>query len=223
MKRVTPFILIALLLASCNGWIIQPLPGNPPTPFLPFTQQPSVFTATPVVIGVFTASPTPNVNTLTPSVTPFTTLTFTAQAATSTPTSTSTPPTSTAASITLAVLGCKTSFDATHGMGEVTDAYVTLKNTGGAPLTNVKVTLLALDPGQQTHPDQTALITSLPIGYQVTMKLTADTTYKKATPIQVEVNSDQGLFPREGAASCTEIGLFAPVPSGLKTPAPITP
>lgn len=108
-------------------------------------------------------------------------------------------------------------------MGEVTDAYVTLKNTGGVELTNIKVTLLALDPGQQTHPDQTALITSLPIGYQVTMKLTADTTYKQATPIQVEVNSDQGLFPREGAASCTEIGLFAPVPSGLKTPAPITP
>ena len=223
MKRAMPFILIALLLASCNGWIIQPLPGNPPTPFLPFTQQPSVFTATPVVIGVFTASPTPNVSTLTPSVTPFTTLTFTAQAATSTPTTTSTPPTSTAASIALVVLGCKTSVDLTHGMGEVTDAYVTLKNTGGIQLTNVKVTLLALDPGQQTHPDQTALITSLPIGYQVTMKLTADTTYKKATPIQVEVNSDQGLFPREGAASCTDIGLFAPSPSGLKTPAPITP
>lgn len=225
MKRVTPFILIALLLASCNGWIIQPLPGNPPTPFLPSTQQPSVFTATPVVIGVptLTASPTPNVIALTPSITPFVTLTNTAQAATSTPTTTSTPPTSTTAAITLVVVGCKTSFDASHGMGEVTDAYVTLKNTGGVELTNVKVTLLALDPGQQTHPDQTALITSLPIGYQVTMKLTADTTYKKATPIQVEVNSDQGLFPREGAASCTDIGLFAPVPSGLKTPVPITP
>lgn len=225
MKRFFHYILIALLLASCNGWIIQPLPGNPPTPFLPNTQVPNVFTATPVVIGVFTASPTPNVSTLTPSVTPFATITSATQIASFTPTAsaTNTPPTSTAPAIALTVLGCKTSVDILHGMGEVTDAYVTLKNTGGIQLTNIKVALLALDPGQQTHPDQTALVPSLPIGYQVTLKLTADTTYKQATPIQVEVNSDQGLFPREGAASCTDIGLFAPPPSGLKTPVPITP
>ncbi len=225
MKRSIPYILIALLLTSCNGWIIQPLPGNPPTPFLPSTQVPNVFTATPVVIGVFTASPTPIVQTLTPSTTPFPTLTGSATVITPTFTasSTSTPPASTAPAIALIVLGCKTSVDILHGMGEVTDAYVTLKNTGGAQLTNVKVTLLALDPGQQIHPDQTVQIPVLPIGYQVTMKLTADTTYRQATPIQVEVNSDQGLFPREGAASCTDIGLFAPAPSGLKTPVPATP
>ena len=222
MKRVTPFALIMVLLASCNGWIIQPLPGNAPTPFLPYTQAPSIFTATPMVLNP-TASPTPSINTLTPSLTPFTTVTATAIPFTPTSTITNTPPTSTEPAIALVVLGCKTSVDILRGMGEVTDAYVTLKNTGGIELTNVKVTLLALDPGQQTHPDQTALIASLPIGYQVTLKLTADTTYKKATPIQVEVTSDQGLFPREGAASCTDIGLFAPNPSGLKTPVPITP
>lgn len=108
-------------------------------------------------------------------------------------------------------------------MGEVTNAYVTLKNTGGVHLTNIKVTLLALDPGQQVHPDQTVQIPALAIGYQVTLKMTADTTYQQATPIQVEVTSDQGLFPREGAASCRDIGLFAPNPSGLKTPVPATP
>ncbi|MCC6299651.1 MAG: hypothetical protein IT314_10155 [Anaerolineales bacterium] len=222
MKRATPFILVTLLLASCNGWIIQPLPGNAPTPFLPFTQAPSIFTATPAVL-IATASPTPSVNTLTPSVTPFANATATSTVITPTSSATNTPPTLTTAGIALVVIGCKTSVDILHGMGEVTDAYVTLKNTGGMELTNVKVTLLALDPGQQTHPDQTAQIALLPIGYQVSLKLTADTTYKKATPIQVEVTSDQGLFPREGAASCTEIGLFAPPPSGLKTPVPITP
>lgn len=105
----------------------------------------------------------------------------------------------------------------------MTNAYIVLKNTGGLQLTNLTVTLLALDPGQQIHPDQTAQLTLLPVGYQVTLKLTADTTYRQATPIQIEVKSDQGLFPREGAASCTDIGLFAPSASGLKTPVPSTP
>lgn len=223
MKRTTPYILIMLLLASCNGWIIQPLPGNPPTPFLPATQPPSVFTATPVVIGVASFTATPIINTLTPSVTPFASLTPTATVYTSTPTSTNTPPASTVAAIAITVLGCNTSIDILRGMGEVTNAYIVLKNTGGLQLTNLTVTLLALDPGQQIHPDQTAQVTLLPIGYQVTLKLTADTTYRQATPIQIEVKSDQGLFPREGAASCTDIGLFAPSASGLKTPVPATP
>jgi len=125
--------------------------------------------------------------------------------------------------IALTVLGCNTSIDISHGMGEVTNAYVTLKNTGGVTLTNLKVTLLALDPGQQVHPDQTIELTSLTIGYQVTMKLTVDSTFRQDTPVQVEVTSDQGTFPREGSGSCRDIGLLAPNPGGLNTPVPITP
>ena len=104
-------------------------------------------------------------------------------------------------------------------MGEVTNAFVTLKNTGGTELTHVNTTLYALDEGR-VHPDKTVELTSLPIGYQVTIKLTVDSTYKKESPIQVEVNSDQGLFPREGLASCTDIGIFAPNPQLLNTPVP---
>ena len=70
MKRAIHWILGMLLLASCNGWVIQP--GNPPTPFLPPTQTPSIFTATPVVIVV--ASPTPQISTST--AIPFITATF---------------------------------------------------------------------------------------------------------------------------------------------------
>ncbi len=104
-------------------------------------------------------------------------------------------------------------------MGEVTNAFVTLRNTGGVELTNIKATLYALDEGR-VHPDKTAELTSLPVGYEVTVKLTVDSTYKEQSPIQVEVSSDQGLFPREGQASCTNIGLFAPNPASLKTPVP---
>ena len=107
-------------------------------------------------------------------------------------------------------------------MGEVTNAYVTLTNTGGVELRNLKVTLYALDEGR-VHPDKTVELTSLPIGYQVTIKLTVDSTYKQETPIQVEVISDQKTFPREGSDSCIDIGIFAPNPNGLNTPVPGNP
>jgi uncharacterized membrane protein len=107
-------------------------------------------------------------------------------------------------------------------MGEVTNAFVTIKNTGHVALTNLRVTLLALDEGRE-HPDKTVELTSLPPAYQVTVKLTVDSTYKKDTPIQVEVTSDQGTFPREGSAACRDIGIFAPKPEGLNTPVPSSP
>ncbi len=115
------------------------------------------------------------------------------------------------------VLGCNTSIDITHGMGEVTNAFVTLKNNGGVQLTNIKATLFALDEGRE-HPDKTIEVTSLPVGYQVTLKLTVDSTYQQETPIQIEVTGDAGLFQRVGADSCRDIGLFAPNPDGLYTP-----
>ena len=104
-------------------------------------------------------------------------------------------------------------------MGEVTNAFVTLKNTGGTELTNLKVTLKALDEGRE-HPDKTVELTSLSAGYQVTVKLTVDSTYKKETPIQVETTSDQGTFPLEGSQACTDIGVFVPNPDALNTPIP---
>ena len=107
-------------------------------------------------------------------------------------------------------------------MGEVTNAFVTLKNTGSVELTNLKATLFALDEGRE-HPDKTIEIISIPFGYQVTIKLTVDSTYQQETPIQVEVTGDGGLFQRVGSASCRDIGLFAPNPSGLYTPVPGNP
>jgi hypothetical protein len=216
MKRVIPLILAMLITTSCNGWIIQP--GNLPTPFLPPTPTPSIFTATPVVIVV--ASATPQVATSTP-------ISFIT--ATSAPTfSPSNTPASAATtlpsgpSISVEVLGCNTSIDVVHGMGEVTNAFVTVRNTGGVELTNLKVTLKALDEAR-VHPDKTAEVASLPVGYKVNLKLTVDSTYKAETPIQIEVSGDAGLFQRVGADSCKDIGLFAPNPDSLKTPMPNNP
>jgi hypothetical protein len=221
MRKIILIFLCAILLSSCNGWVLQPLPYTPPTPFMPFTPTPSVLTGTPVVIGANTS--TPSIATATGSTTPFPTFTLTNTPGgfTETPTITVTVQPG-AAAISIKVLGCNTSIDITHGMGEVTNAFVTLKNTGGVELTNIKATLFALDE-DRVHPDKTVELTSLPIGHQVTIKLTVDSRYQEETPIQVEVNSDQGLFPREGLASCRDIGLLAPNPSGLNTPVPATP
>jgi hypothetical protein len=227
MKRTIITLLITLLLPSCNGWIIQPLPSNPPTPFLPFTPTPSIFTQTPVIIGVTSASFTPAL--LTPTTqnedTPVPTNTEQPQViATYTPTfqMTATDDPYGSPSVSVKVLGCNTSIDVTHSMGEVTNAFVTLTNTGSIQLTNLKVTLSALDEGRE-HPDKTVEIASLPIAYQVTIKLTVDSTYKQETPIQVATSSDQGSFPLEGLASCRDLGLFAPKPDDLTTPVPVTP
>jgi len=151
MKKAIPTILLAVLLTSCSGWVIQPLPYTPPTPFLPFTQTPSIYTPTPVVIGV--NSSTPAVITFTPSVTIFPSLTLTntppAVTLSDTPSFTPTVPPGVSPAVSVKVLGCNTSIDITHGMGEVTNAFVTLKNTGGIELTNIKVTLFARDEGRE--------------------------------------------------------------------------
>ena len=211
-------ILLVLLTASCNGWVLQP-GSNPPTPFLPPTNTPAIVTATPVVIAA-SATPTPQIATST-------SLSFIT--ATSTPTlipsdtpvslSTNTP---SGPAVTVEILGCDTSIDVTHGMGEVTNAYVVLRNTGGVELTNLRATLRALDEGRE-HPDKTVEVTSLPTGYKVTLKMTVDSTYREETPVQVEVSADGGLFQRVGAESCKDIGLFAPNPSDLTTPVPNNP
>jgi hypothetical protein len=220
MKKTFSVILLMLLTASCNGWVIDRGPFNPPTPFLPPTNTPSVLTATPVVsapspmataqilptstgIVFITATTTP---TLLPSDTPVSISTITPSGP----------------AVSVEILGCNTSIDVSHGMGEVTNAFVVLRNTGGVELTNLSATLNALDEGRE-HPDKTVEIPSLLSGYKVTLKITVDSTYREDTPVQIEVSADGGLFQRVGAESCKDIGLFAPNPGDLTTPMPNNP
>ena len=212
MKKTLFPILLMLLTASCNGWVIQPGPFTPPPPFLPPTNTPSVMTATPVVIA---ASPTATNIVFITATTPPTPL------PSDTPVSVQTILPS-GPSVSVEILGCNTSIDVTHGMGEVTNAFAILRNTGGTELTNVTVTLHALDEGRE-HPDKTVEVTFLLIGYKVNLKMTVDSTYQEDTPIQIEVSADSGLFQRVGVESCKDIGLFAPNPSDLNTPMPNNP
>jgi len=227
MKKIVPLTLfLALLLTACDGWsyTVPTFPAPPPT------ITPSIVTITPVIMTI-TNTTTPLVLTNTPietsteTVTPETTASVTStQTAisfteTSSPTNTATPP-PVPPNITVEVLGCNTSIDITHGMGEVTNAYVTLKNTAGISLTDVCTTLNAIDEGR-VHPDKTVCVPSLESGQQVTLKLTVDSTYRVETPIQIEVKSGDNLLARVGQESCREIDLFAPSRGSLLTPVPI--
>jgi len=218
MKRLIPFALILILsLTACDGWsyTVPTFPAPPPT------ITPSIYSPTPVIVtATYTNTPAVVPETPTETATPVTpTETATAFTEAPTPTDTATlPPVS--PNIIVEVLGCDTSIDITHGMGEVTNAYVILKNNTGKDLVDVCTTLNALDEGR-VHPDKTVCVSSLTNGQQVTLKLTVDSTYRQNTPIQVEVKSGETLLSRIGQDSCTDIGLFAPKPGSLLTPSPI--
>lgn len=220
MKKIILCILSVIVLASCNGWGVNPLPQ--PTPFLPPTRTPSIHSPTPAVIGVASSTPVVIPPTFTPTFLP-TSVNQTPPTPTNVPVNNFTPtPFTNAPALRIVILGCNTSIDITHGMGEVTNAFVTLKNVGNVELTNLIATLYALDEGRE-HPDKILEVVSVPVGYEVTLKMTVDSTYKAESAIQVEVTSNQGLFPREGVASCRDLGLFAPSPDSLSTPVPLTP
>ncbi len=199
MKAIA-FLSICLLfvLAGCSGWPGAPYAYNPATVFPSST--PRIQTATPLVL-----SPTPQI--VAPVTdTPTETITPTVVTSSETPT---TEPTATPGTLGVKILGCDTGVDLLHGMGEVTNAYVTISNATGADVSNMCATLRGLDEAR-AHPDKTKCLPSLPSGDQVTFKLTVDTTYKEATPIQVDVTSGDSLLARVGEPACEAIGLLLP-------------
>lgn len=189
-------------MAGCVGIgppVVVSLPAVSPSPL------PAVLSPTPP----FQPSPTPSGTLLagSPSETP------TASATLPTPTLTA------AGRLLLEIVGCNTSLDIRHQMGEVTNAFARLQNAGNADLSDVCATLSASDEARQ-HPDKTACIPSLPAGYQVTLKLTVDTGFKQDTSIQVDVATDQGSATLS-RPSCTEIGLPGWVPDQVGVLQPI--
>ena len=135
----------------------------------------------------------PATATITPTATP--TLTPTAN-----PTATPEPP-----RLELSILGCDSSIDLAQQMGEVTNAYVLLANTGQSAASNVCALLSASDEGRQ-HPDHLGCVISLPAGYQVTFKLTVDTGFGKDSLIRVDVSSAEKVSAKISERSCRAMG-----------------
>ena len=219
MRRLfLPLLLLATLATACDGWVyvVPTFPAPPASP------TPMILSPTALILTAIPSN-TAAWDTPSPSATP---TEVTAEPATATPT---TEPTGTPTSgaplgleVQVEVLGCSTSFDITHGMGEVTDAFVTIHNTGESPLNDLCATLYALDEGRP-HPDKTVCVPELPGSHMVTLKLTVDSTYQKDTPIQVEVKSSEQLITRVGQPSCSDMNLAPVPPPSLKTPFPNLP
>ncbi len=230
MKRLTlPLLGLAWTLAGCFPVGPIPTPLGNPFPSTP-TRSPLIVSPIPVLVYP-SGSPTATLSltaTLTPTSPSTETVTPTAVPTdTATPAATDTVPPTLTASVTVTpavpavtILGCNAGLDLTHGMGEVTNAYVTIANPSGPDLTDVCATLSSTDEGR-VHPDKTVCVESLPTGHQVTLKLTIDTTFQTAATVQVIMTSNEGITDSAVKEDCTDAGFFQPAPASLGTPAPI--
>ena len=221
MKRYPVILLLGLLLTSCDIWGIAPQPFPVLTP--PPTNTPPIFTATPLII------PPPTLNFTVMPVITSSIPTLVTNTETASPTTSATPgsalPTDTlipVQSVAVEILGCNTSIDIMNGMGEVTNAYVIVKNTGTVDLPNTCGLLRANDEGRE-HPDKKSCIANLPVQNQVTLKLTVDSTYKENTVIQVDALSNEAVLLRIDKQSCRDIQLIGGVPADVGVVRPIQP
>jgi len=215
MKKISALFII-FLLGACDTI------GSAPQPFPVWTIIPSgtpnIVTATPIiqtsVPGVTEIIPLSPTNTEVPSPTPTSTPLPPTETATPTPTATAVK------SVAVDILGCNTAIDISHGMGEVTNAYVTVKNTGEVDLPITCALLRAIDEDRE-HPDKKVCVANLPVRNQITFKLTVDSTYQQNTAIQVDATSGEGILLRVDKPSCTDIGLFGGAPSDVGVVKPI--
>jgi hypothetical protein len=183
MPKFHLILVLTCLLVSCGADVS--LPGSTRAPAAS-SQTPAFVTKPPAPATLATATITP---TATPSLTP-----------TASPTATPEPP-----RLELSILGCDTSLDLAHQMGEVTNAYVLLSNTGQSAANNVCARLSSSDEGRQ-HPDHLGCVLSLPAGYQVTFKLTVDTGFGKDSLIRVDASSAEKVSAKAADRSCRAIG-----------------
>jgi len=220
MRRSSALFVLIFFLGACETFTVSPQPF-PVWTVIP-SRTPNIVTATPIILTLpFTETAVPGITVIVPATPTNTEI----PTATSTPipaTGTATPILTITAvqSVVVNILGCDTSIDITHGMGEVTNSYVTVKNSGTVDLPNTCALLRAIDEDRE-HPDKQVCINNLPAQYQVTLKLTVDSTFKLNTAIQVDTTSNDVILLRVDKPSCTDIGLFGGTPSDLGVVKPI--
>ena len=210
-------VVVALALSGCDLFTVQPQPFPVWSP-IP-TRTPGIVSPTPRILTSTPPSGTPEVTIIAP-ITPASSdtpsPTFSVVPATFTETTISTP----ILSVEVEIIGCNTSLDITHGMGEVTNAFVTVRNTGAVNISNICSLLRAIDEDRE-HPDKQACVPNLPVSSEVNLKLTVDSAYKEDTAIQVDTYSNDLLLLRVDQSSCTDIGLFGGAPDDLGIVKPI--
>jgi len=91
-------------------------------------------------------------------------------------------------------------------MGEVTNAYILVKNYSFTDRSNLCATLTASDESR-LHPDKTVCVELLPSLHQVALKLTVDTEFEQDTSIQVVILSGEESLAESTAPSCQAISV----------------
>jgi hypothetical protein len=146
-----------------------------------------------------TATSTPT-STLSPTATLTPTPTFT-PTRTPTPTPTATPTPLPAPEINVLIATCDLGFDLFNRLGEVTNAYITVQNLGQATARDLVVTLSSTDE-EQVHPDRSYRVGFLPVGHEISLKLTVDTQSGVDSRLTVRVTGSPEVDERAEKESC---------------------
>jgi hypothetical protein len=198
---ISILMVLAVLLAGCGFSPIQITANNPE-----LATALEAYTETAQKIIEPTNTPAPKrTSTRTATISP--TITMTA-AASLTPNETATPsPSPTQVPVpklNAIIMTCDTGIDIFNKLGEVTNAYVTVQNVGAGDANDVQIELSAVDEGKP-HPDKSFVVQHLPFGYEISLKLTVDTTEKTATSLILNVSSVEGVKAAATKSSCTSL------------------
>jgi hypothetical protein len=185
-------LLILLVFSSCSRpREDSPTGADTATPaarlVLPWRREPTP-TLSQTATATRTASPTSR-----PTATPRPTRT-------PSPVPTTTPTPNLPAFLNVSIHTCDTGIDVFNRLGEVTNAYVTVQNVGGEMVRDVLVTLEANDE-EQSHPDKWYRVGFLPVGNEISLKLTVDTRSRIDTSITVTVQAE-GIKEQALKESC---------------------
>lgn len=188
------WLLLAVLLAGCGFSPIQVTPNDPG-----LATAMEAYTETARANIVPTNTPTPK-RPLTRTLTATATITPTATAS-HTATATDTPSLVPVQKLNAMIMTCDTGIDIFNKLGEVTNAYVTVQNVGTGDANDVQVILSAIDEGKP-HPDKSYLVQHLPFVYEISLKLTVDTTEGSLTSLTLIVTSAEGLKVTATKSGC---------------------
>lgn len=189
------------MLRACSPFAIPTQPGgsgetSEPNPTKSFFSIP-LLEGKPQPSSTYkSATPYP---TRTPSRTPSPTLT---QTMTLTPTLTPTPTPTLMPKLNLLFQTCDTGFDLFGGLGEITNAYITLQNIGNTDAENVKLLLSANDE-EKPHQDKQYTVPFLPPQNEITLKLSVDTQSSQITVLTIQVTADNASEESFTKENCT--------------------
>ncbi|GEM_PF-2052082 len=200
--------LCSLVCFACNPFALPPkTPQNKiETTSEATANQPTSFFSIPLLEGKLnpflteTPSPTQTATlTLSPTNTPTMTLT---PSATYTATFTPTPTATKMPKLNVLFQTCDTGIDIFSGLGEVTNAYITVQNIGNQDAENVRITLAASDE-EKPHRDRQYIVPHLPPQYEISVKLTVDTQSRQDTVLTVHVSAENAVSEAVTKENCS--------------------